>query len=318
MPLDPGVQGLLDTLAAAQRPRLWQLSPPEAREAFIAMVKAMGAKDVPIGATEDGTFPGPAGPLAFRKYTPVSASGPRLPGLIYFHGGGFVLGNLDTHDSTCRLLANASGCRVVSIDYRLAPEHKFPAAVDDAWAATKWVVDHSSDLGIEAKRLAVGGDSAGANLAAVVCQLAKRSGAPKIALQLLLYAVTDASADAGSMRDLAKGYLLEEEGLKWFFGHYGASDPLDQRLSPLRATDFSNLPTAHIHTAEFDPLRDQGKAYADRLQEAGVKVTYVCHSGMIHGFFSLGGVIPYGRAALEKVGAAVKAALSENVPQLAA
>ncbi len=318
MPLDPGVRGLLDTLAAAQRPRLWQLSPPEAREAFIAMVKAMEAKDIPIGATEDGTFPGPATPLCFRSYTPVAASDPRLPGLIYFHGGGFVLGNLDTHDSTCRMLANASGCRVISIDYRLAPEHKFPAAVDDAWAATKWVAEHASDLGIEAERLAVGGDSAGANLAAVVCHLAKRSRAPKIALQLLLYAVTDATADAGSMRDFAEGYLLEQEGLKWFFDHYGASDPLDPRLSPLRANDFSGLPTAHIHTAEFDPLRDQGKAYAEHLQEAGIKVTYVCHSGMIHGFFSLGGVIPYGRAALEKVGTVVKAALSEDTPEMAA
>jgi len=317
MPLDPGVRGLLDTLVAAQRPRLWQLSPPEAREAFIALVKAMEAKDVPIGATEDGTLPGRGGPLGFRNYTPVAPRGPRLPGLIYFHGGGFVLGNLDTHDSTCRILANASGCRVVSIDYRLAPEHKFPAAVDDAWAATKWVIEHSSDLGIEAERLAVGGDSAGANLAAVVCQLAKRSAAPNIALQLLLYPVTDATAEAGSMHDLAKGYLLEEEGLKWFFDHYGASDPLDLRLSPLRANDFSSLPTAHIHTAEFDPLRDQGKAYADRLQETGVKVTYVCHSGMIHGFFSLGGVISYGRVALEKVGAAVKAALLD-APEMAA
>jgi len=163
----------------------------------------------------------------------------------------------------------------------------------------------------------MGGDSAGANLAAVVCQLAKRSGAPTIALELLLYAVTDAAADAGSMRDLAKGYLLEEEGLKWFFDHYGATDPLDPRLSPLRANDFSGLPTAHIHTAEFDPLRDQGKAYADHLQEAGVKVTNVCHSGMIHGFFSLSGVIPYGRVALDKVGAAVKAALSD-APEMAA
>jgi acetyl esterase len=318
LPLDPHVRGLLEALVAAQRPKTWQLTPLEARERMNALAKLVDAKDVPIGRIEDGTLPGPAGPLGFRVYTPASAEAKQLPGLVYFHGGGFVIGGLHTHEGACRMLANASLCRIVSVDYRLAPEHKFPAAVDDALAATRWVASRASEFGIVPARLAVGGDSAGGNLATVVCQLAKREGGPKIALQLLLCARTDAAADTASLRDLAEGFLLERKSIEWFAHHYGVADPLDCRVSPLRAFDVSGLPPAHIHTAEFDPLRDEGKAYADRLEAAGVPVTYVCHPGMIHHFYAMAGAIPYGRVALEKAGAAVKAALARVEPQVAA
>ena len=309
MPLDPHVQGLLAMLVAAQRPKTWQLTPPEAREGIAGLAKALDLKDVPIGRIEDATLPGAAGPLAYRSYTPAGSTAAVLPGLVFFHGGGFVIGDLDTHEGTCRMLANSSGCRIISVDYRLAPEHKFPAAIDDGLAALRWVAAHAAALGIDPDRLAIGGDSAGANLAAVVCLLAKRAGGPKVALQVLFCPRTDAAADTKSLRDFGEGYLLERKSMDWFAEHYGARDPLDPRVSPLRADDIAGLPTAHIHTAEFDPLRDEGEAYAERLARADVKVHYVCHPGMVHHFYAMGGAIPYARVALEQAGAAIKQTL---------
>jgi acetyl esterase/lipase len=278
---------------------------------MIAMAQAVDAKDVPIGKIENRELPGAAGPIAIRLYTPVAPGAERLPGLVYFHGGGFVIGNLDTHEGLCRMLANDSGCRVVSVDYRLAPEHRFPAAVDDAFAATKWVAENAHDLGIDPNCIAVGGDSAGGNLAAVVCQLAKQAGGPEIALQVLFCAATDASADTESRRQFAEGYVLEKATMDWFFGHYCApgTDLREPRLSPLLAGDVAGLPPAHIHTAGFDPLRDEGKAYADKLERAGVKVRYTCHEGMVHHFYCMAGAIPYARSAVKEAGAAIKAAL---------
>jgi acetyl esterase/lipase len=310
MPLDPHVQSLLDTLAAANRPKTWQLSPREARDNLARLAQLADVKDVPIGAIENGTLPGPAGPLSYRAYTPEGSMRPPLPGLVYFHGGGFVIGSIDVYDGVCRMLANASGCLVVSVDYRLAPEHKFPAAVEDGFAAVTWVAAHAELLGIDARRLVVAGDSAGGNLAAVVCQLAKAAGGPRIALQVLLCARTDAGADTASLRQFAEGYLLEKASIDWFADHYGAHDIVDPRLSPLRAADVSGLPPAHIHTAEFDPLRDEGKAYADRLAASGVAVKYTCHAGMIHHFYALAGAIPYGKAAMAAIGADIKADLA--------
>jgi len=310
MPLDPYTKGLLDMLVEAQRPKTWQLTPPEAREGMLALVKYVDAKDVPIGRIDDASLPGPTGPLAYRCYTPVGATAAQLPGLIYFHGGGFVIGDLDTHDGMCRLLANASGCRLVSCAYRLAPEHKFPAAINDGFAAARWVAEHTAELGIDLQRLAIGGDSAGGNLAAVVCLLAKRAGGPVPALQVLFCPRTDGAADTQSMRDFATGYLLEQKSIDWFAAHYGAPDLFDFRVSPLRAEDVAGLPPLHMHTAEFDPLRDEGKAYADRLAAAGVATRYVCHPGMIHHFYAMAGAIPYGRTALEAAGAAIKQALA--------
>jgi acetyl esterase len=312
MSLDPHVKGLLDLIAASGRPKIWQLTPPEARQAFVALAQLADAKDVPIGKIENGALPGPAGPLPFRIYTPVAATAPPLAGLVYFHGGGFVIGNLDTHEGFCRMLANESGCRVISVDYRLAPEHKFPAAVEDAYAATKWVAEHAATLGIDPNCIAVGGDSAGGNLAALVCQLAKKAGGPKITLQVLFCAATDLPGKTESHRAFAEGYFLEAASIRWFMDQYRPSDMdlNDPRASPLRAADLAGLPPAHIHTAAFDPLRDEGKAYADRLERAGVKVRYTCHAGMVHHFYGMAGAIPYARTAMKNAGAAIKAALA--------
>jgi len=316
MPLDPAAKNLLDLLVAAGRPKVWQLSPPEAREGLRALAEAADAKDVPIGRIENATLAGAEGALPYRSYTPLDAGPEPLPALVYFHGGGFVIGDLDTHEGLCRMLGNASGCRVISVAYRLAPEHKFPAAVEDAYAAVCWVAGHARELGIDGNRVAVGGDSAGGNLSAVVCQLIKERGGPKLALQVLLYPATKTDVDTPSRLALAEGYLLEKKSIEWFMKQYIAlgTDPIDARLAPLLATDFSGLPPAHIHTAEFDPLVDEGQAYAQKLAAAGVAVEYTCHPGMIHHFFCLAGAIPYARTAIADAGGAIKRALAPPRP----
>lgn len=287
------------------------MTPAEMRRAFLDLARMVDAKDVPIGKVEDSAFPGPAGPLKVRIYTPVAPNAEPLAGIVFFHGGGGVFCDLDTHDGLCRLLANASSCRIISVDYRLAPEHKFPAAIEDSFAAVKWVSDHAWQLNIDPNRIAVAGDSHGGKLATVVCQLAKQAGSPAVALQILFCPVTNLAGETASRRAFAEGHFLSMEMLQWTVTHY--CDPLadiaDLRLSPLRCVDLSNLPPAHIHTAEFDPLRDEGKAYADRLAEAGVDVRYTCHQGMIHHFYAMAAVIPYARVALAAAGAAIKEAL---------
>jgi acetyl esterase len=310
MQLDTNVKSLLDMLAASGQPKLWDLTPPDARKMALQLTSMVEDKE-PIGKIENRTLPGPAGPLPFRVYTPVAANDEPSGGIIYFHGGAWVFGDLDTHDGMCRALANESGCRLVSVDYRLAPEHKFPAAVEDAYAATEWIAAHAAELAIDPACLAVAGDSAGGNLAAVVCQKAKGSGL-KIALQVLFCPVTDIAADNQSRREFAEGYFLEGPLMRWAATHYlpAGVDLNDPRLSPLRAADLSGLPTAHIHTAGFDPLRDEGKAYADALERAGVKVHSVCHEHMIHHFYAMAGAIPHAHTALKAVGADVKAVLT--------
>ncbi len=297
-------------LAASGQPKLWDLTPPDARKMALQLTSMVEGKE-PIGKIENRSLPGPAGPLPFRVYTPVAANDEPSGGIIYFHGGAWVFGDLDTHDGMCRALANESGCRLVSVDYRLAPEHKFPAAVEDAYAATEWIAAHAAELAIDPACLAVAGDSAGGNLAAVVCQKARGSGL-KIALQVLFCPVTDIAADNQSRREFAEGYFLEGPLMTWAGSHYlpAGIDLNDPRLSPLRAADLSGLPTAHIHTAGFDPLRDEGKAYADALERAGVKVHYVCHEHMIHHFYAMAGAIPHAHTALKAVGADIKAVLT--------
>ena len=299
----------LDIVAASGEPKLWDLTPPEARKKVIELTRMVECKEA-IGKIEDRTFVGPAGPLPFRVYTPVAANGEPSGGVIFFHGGAWVLGNLDTHDCLCRILANESGCRFVSVDYRLAPEHPFPAAVEDACAATAWIAAHAAELAIDPNCLAVAGDSAGGTLAAVVCQWARRSGI-KIALQVLLCPVTDIAANNQSRREFAEGYFLEGPLMSWAAIHYlpAGVDLNDPRLSPLRAQDLSGLPPCHIHTAGFDLLRDEGKAYADALERAGTNVQHVCHEQMIHHFYAMAGAIPYARTALEVMGADIKALL---------
>jgi acetyl esterase/lipase len=232
-------------------------------------------------------------------------------GLVYFHGGMGVFNNIETHDGLCRMLANSSGCRIVSVEYRLAPEHPFPAAVEDSRFATEWACNHAAELRIDPARIAIGGDSHGATLAIGVCRLARRDGGPHLALQFLLCPVTDLSRESESRRALADGYFINPATLAWATRLYAGTgaDLSNPMISPLRADDFAGFPPAHVHTAEFDPLRDEGKAYADALVAAGVKVRYRCHEGMIHHFYAMAGAIPNARAIVEAAGAGVREAL---------
>jgi acetyl esterase len=234
--------------------------------------------------------------------------------LVYFHGGGWVLGGIETHDGVCRELANAAGCVVVSVDYRLAPEHKFPAAVEDCYAATQWAAAHAGDLGADARRLAVGGDSAGGNLAAVVSQMAPDRGGPPIVFELLVYPVTTAAFDTPSYRDNAEGYLLTAGDMRWFWNHYlnGPADADNPYASPLRATRLAGLPPALVITAEFDPLRDEGEQYAQRLEEAGVPTRLIRYDGMIHGFFGMSHMMDKAKAAVREAGANLRLAFSRR------
>ena len=312
MALDPNVKKILDMLAIAGMVDIADLTPEQMREGFRRLALMVDYRQAPIGKIVDGQLPGPGGPLRTRSYYPQHFPAGRLPGLIYFHGGGGIFGSIDTHEGICRMLANESGCVVIAVGYRQAPEHKFPAAVEDAYAATEWVVEHAGELGLDPQRIAIGGDSAGGNLAAVVCQRARQCNGPRLALQVLLCPVLDLNADTMSWRAFEKGYFLNRAMIGWMLDHYCTPDVdrNDPRLSPLRAADLSGLPQAHIHTAEFDPLRDEGEAYAKRLERAGVAVTYTCHHGMIHHFFGMAGVIPYARSAMKMAGAAIKQALS--------
>jgi acetyl esterase len=311
MPLDKHVKALLDQMAAMGAPKLWEIGPQAARAAM--KMSIFRTAEGPCRAIENRTFPGALGETVLRVYSPLGSIAPLLPGLIFFHGGGFVLGDLETHDGLCRVLCNESGCRVVSVDYRLAPEHPFPAAVEDCVAATEWVAANAAELGIDAARLAVGGDSAGGNLAAVSAIIARQRGGPKLGFQLLIYPVAQlGGADTASMRENAKGYFLEKASMEWFTKLYcpDVTHRSDPRLSPLLAPDLSGLPPAYVVTAGFDPLRDEGKAYADKLDAAGVPVTYVNYPGMVHGFFSFRGLVPKAREAVAAAAAALRAALT--------
>jgi len=312
MPLDPSVQRFLRMLAVGGFPTASEQDPGAVRAAFRRLAETVDVKDVSVERVEEQEIPGPAGPVPIRVYTPITPHRDPTPALLYFHGGAWVFCDLDTHDGLCRTLANESGCRLVSVAYRQAPEHKLPAAMEDSYAAAEWVAKHARALDLDAHRLAVAGDSAGGTLAAVVCQLAKRRNGPKLALQVLLCPKTDVSADTASRRAFASGYFFDRATLAWALKHACPSelDLTDTRLSPLLAEDLSGLPPAQIHTAEFDPLRDEGKAYADRLAQAGVKVGYTCHSGMIHHFYAMAGIIPYAREALRAVGGTIKEALA--------
>jgi acetyl esterase len=299
--LHPEARALLEMMDAQDAPPLETQDPVEARSARLEPMKALGGEPDALGRVENLFAPGPAGDVPLRLY--ASEHGGLRPALVYFHGGGFVFGNLDTHDAVCRALAKESGAVVIAVDYRLAPEHKFPAAVDDSYAATVWVAANAQRLGINAQRIAVGGDSAGGNLATVVAMRCRDAGGPALAAQVLIYPVTDVSSfETGSHRELGEGYFLTRAGMEWFTGHYLAS--ADQKrhpeASPLLAPNLSGLPPALVITAEFDPLRDEGEAYAQRLQQAGVAVTVSRYPGMIHGFVSMRGVLAGGRQAIQE------------------
>jgi acetyl esterase/lipase len=312
MPLDPHAKKLLETLNAGGVTDMSRMAPEQMRQGFEQFASMVGMNGVAVDAAEDRNLPGPGGPIPIRLYAPKNGGAATLPGLIYFHGGGGVFGSIASHDSFCRVLANAGACRVVSVGYRLAPEHKFPAAVEDAYAATCRIAEAAREFRIDPRRLAVGGDSIGGGLATTVCRMARDSGGPDIALQLLLCPVMDLSKNSDSRVAFAAGYFLNQATIDWTVEHYCApgDDLTDPRISPLLAEDLSRLPPAQVHTAEFDPLRSEGAAYADRLQRAGVAVRHTCHPGMIHHFYAMGGVIPYARTAVAAAGEEIRAALA--------
>ncbi|HVF32561.1 MAG TPA: alpha/beta hydrolase [Acidimicrobiales bacterium] len=308
MPLDPTLQMMVDNAAAAGNPRLRDGTVEEARAAYELMAAA-GGEPPELAGTEDRTIPGPAGEIPIRVYTPLG-DGP-FPILLFFHGGGFTIGSIDGHDPVARQLGAQAGALVVSVDYRLAPEARFPAAVEDCFAATQWVATHGAELGGDASRLAVCGDSAGGNLSAVVALLARDAGGPALCFQALIYPTTDASREWPSMVENAAGPFLTADTMAWFHEQYGAGDDAaDWRRSPLLAEDLSNLPPALVITAEYDPLRDEGEAYGEKLREAGNTVTIRRYDGMAHAFVQLAGVLPTGREAIAEVATALKLAFS--------
>ena len=308
MPLDPKARAFMDQLVAAGMPPLESLPVADARRVMESF-REMAPPGQAVARVEDRRLPGPAGDIPVRVYTPAG-DGPR-PVLVFFHGGGWVIGSIETHDNTCRALANAIPAIVVSVDYRLAPEHKFPAAAEDCYAATRWVAANATEIGADGNRLAIGGDSAGGNLAAVVALMAHDRGGPRIAHQTLIYPATDPAMDTPSQRENAEGYFLTREAMVWFWGHYlrDDEDKTNPLAAPLRARNLRGLPPAHVLTAEFDPLRDEGEAYAARLREAGVPVTLKRWDGMIHGFFGMTGIIDQSGPAIAEVAAAVRAAV---------
>jgi acetyl esterase len=312
MALDPQARAVIELVAESGRPAYHTLTPKDARQLFLETRPASTPTPPEIGSVRDVVADGRPAAIPLRVYRPAGvAESTRLPAYVYFHGGGWVIGSVETHDVLCRQLTAASGATVVSVDYRLAPEHKFPAAADDAWAATGWIVDHASDLGLDAGRLAVGGDSAGGNLAAVVALMARDAGGPAIRQQVLIYPVTDVLRETRSYEDFAEGYLLTRDSMRWFIAHYLRSrdDARDWRVSPLRAPSLAGLPPALVVTAGNDPLRDEGEQYAGRLRDAGVVVDYVCYGGMIHGFAGMGRLLDAAHRAVALVGGSLREAL---------
>ena len=308
MPVHPHAQAIIEMLDAAGGLNFDEETAQQARDRFLAMRVPIELE--PVAKMEDRAIPGPAGDIPVRIYTPEGA-GP-FPALVWFHGGGWVLGDLDGADPTCCLLANAAACVVVSVDYRLAPEAKFPAAADDCYSATVWVAENASALGLNPSRIAVGGDSAGGNLAAVVSQMARDRGGPAVVHQLLVYPVTDRDFSTVSYADNADGYLLTRASMEWFWDHYlnEPADAANAYAAPSQAKDLTGLPAATVLTAEFDPLRDEGEAYAAKLRAAGVNTVCTRYDGMIHGFFTMANALEDGRRAVAEAGQSLRTAFA--------
>jgi acetyl esterase len=297
-PLDPGLQFLLALRRRRVNVPLSELTPVDARRRSRGEADAVAGRPLPMRSVTELTVDGADGQLAARHYVPDAPGGPH-PLLVFLHGGGFVIGDLQTHDQACRLLARHAGVQVLSVDYRLAPEHAFPAAAEDAWAAVSWAAENAERLGADPARLAVGGDSAGGNLSAVVAQRAARSGGPALALQLLFYPATDRAGSYPSLDLFADGFFLTRDEIDWFHRNYSLGvDPLDPRLSPLRAADLSGQAPALVVTAGFDPLRDEGEAYAAALTEAGNLVRLRREGGLVHGFINMVDLSTVARTAL--------------------
>ena len=304
MPLDPQAKAFLEQMEQAGAPTLEQLSVEENRATMHGYIPLAGPPEE-VANVENVSIPVDGGEIGLRIYTPVG-NGP-FPVFVYFHGGGWVVGDLDVVDPTMRAVTNASSCLVVSVDYRMAPEYPFPVAPEDCYTATNWVAQNIATYHGDPSNIAVGGDSAGGNLAAVVSLLAKERGGPAISYQILVYPATDFSFDTESHRENGEGYLLTKAAMEWFANHYiQEEDKTSPLAAPLRAADVSGLPPALVITAEFDPLRDEGEAYAKKLQDAGVQVELTRYNGMIHGFFWMSGIMEQGRKAIEQVSNTLK------------
>lgn len=314
--LDPEAKAFLDAVRLANRPEYSTMTPAQARDLYKQTRGAVTPTPPEVSEIDNIAAPGPHGPIPLRYYRPAGIDRKAvLPVLVFFHGGGWVIGDLDTHDVVCRTLANEGRCAVVSVDYHMGPEAKFPAAVDDAYAATAWVAGEAKYLRIDPARLAVGGDSAGGNLAAVVCLVAReRGGVPRIAYQLLAYPATDMHMTTASHAKFGEGHLLTRDAMDWFQAQYlnGPADRTDWRASPLLAPSLKGLPPAYVMVAGNDPLRDEGEAYALALKKAGVPVAFREFEGQIHGFITLGKVVPQAGRAMAEMGVALRLAFGEG------
>ena len=293
--IDPEARAYLDHMASLGLPPLAEQGAVEARRLNSLRAASLAGEVEEVAHVEDRHLPGPGGSISFRLYSP--APDRTLPALLYIHGGGWVVGDLDTHDSVCRAIARRAECVVLALDYRLAPEDPFPAAVEDAWAGLSWLADHATDLGADAGRIAVGGDSSGGNLSAVLAQRSRDRGGSKLAAQVLIYPVTDCDFDTDSYRDAATGYGLTRESMLWYWNQYlpDESKRVSPDASPLRAPDLSELPPALVITCKLDPLASEGAAYAEALRSAGVRVEHIIESDMIHGYIRMGGVVSRAR-----------------------
>jgi acetyl esterase len=310
MVLDPQVKLVVDGIASMGLPPFEELTPEEARVAVRAFTPLMGPPEE-VAGVEEVTAPGPGGPVPIRLYRPLGAPEGPLPVVLQFHWGGFTFGDVDMFDANNRHVANQAKCLLAAVTYRLAPEHRFPAALEDAWAATIWVAESAASLGADPSRLAVSGESAGGNLAAVVARRARDRGGPPICFQLLVFPWCDVfSFDTPSYKENGESYVLTRSLMEWYRAHYLGpdNDGSDPDVSPLRTPDLSGLPPALVITAEYDPLRDEGEAYAARLAEAGVEVELHRYDGQIHVFTALSAVVDAGRAALDEGAAALRRA----------
>jgi acetyl esterase len=310
MPLDPQVDALLNQMATAGAPPIASQTVEEARAMAMSFVGTAG-EEVPVASTRDIRIPVGDAQISARVYTP-EGRGPH-PVVMFFHGGGFVICGLDTHDNMARTICRDADAVVVSVDYRMAPEYPFPTAPKDCFAATQWVAAHASELDADGSRLAVAGDSAGGNLSAVVTQMARDAGGPDIRYAALIYPGTDMNATGGSMETNAKSYFLEREDIDWFIGHYipNEADRGNPLASPVRHPNLAGLPACFIATCEFDPLADQGDEYGERLRANGVSVETKCYPGLIHGSASMAGIIDGGREILTDVGSHLHRALHD-------
>ncbi len=313
MPLHPQIVEVMQAMERAQLRPIEAMTPVEARAQMEAVAKARNADPTKVGKVEERSIPGPGGPIPLRLYWPPRG-GVRLPVIVYFHGGGHVIGSLDTHDAVARNLCVGAEAIVVSVDYRMGPEHRFPAAVEDSYAALQWAHANAASLGGDPDRMAVSGDSAGANLATVAAIMAREAGGPRLRLQVLVYPVADYGLTGGSMEKYATGYgILTAEAMRWFQRYYlnGPAEAADWRASPIRAASLAGLPPAFVLTAEYDVLHDDGVRYADALRKAGVPVTSKDYPGMIHAFFGMAPIVDGAVEAQRDVTEALKAAFSK-------